>query len=358
MNDMPSQTAPGPCPLLPLVVLAVVIGTCAGVSGLSHWPRLEQRLMAADMDACAAADGLWKNAGYYADFEDRMLLEELPAAKHSSDGSTCFIGSSSMKWGTMLWTLPEEKRARFHNFAFGGTSHAEQFAFVRYLVEQEGLLGPAPTRTHIVIGVCYRSACITDKRSGGFFQSTLARHGFWNWTGEVELAPMNDATRWLRREEMRCRGFLDFTRKRLPHWLRGRPTRPWKSKIRKPDYWKNKLCTSVKRATGEPEDIVADADTPGENWKACIPQQVAELSRMIAYLDDHGVRVTVVRLPRPKWVAELPYPSAYADELHRQGIVFIDKSDAIADDSLFRDSSHTTFEGLEVLHNLLMEIAE
>ncbi len=169
---------------------------------------------------------------------------------------------------------------------------------------------------------------------------------------------MSDATRWLRRAAVRCRGFLDFARRRLPHWLRGRPTRPWKRKIKGADYWKEKLCISVKRATGEPEDIVANADAPGENWKECIPQQVAELGRMIAYLNDRNVRVTVVRLPRPKWVAALPYPSAYADELRKQDIVFIDKSDAIAEDDLFRDSSHTTFRGLEELHNLLMEIAE
>jgi len=340
MTDTPSQSSG----LLPLVVLAVVIGTCATVSGLSHWPRLEQRLMVAEMVACDKVDGLWKNAGYYADFEDRMLLEELPAATRSSDGSTCFIGSSSMKWGTMLWTLPPEKRARFHNFAFGATSHAEQFAFVRYLVEQEGLLGSAPQKTHIVVGICYRSACISDKRNGGFFQSTLARHGFWNWTGEVEAVPMADATQWLRREEVRCRGFLDFARKRLPHWLRGRPTRPWKRKDKSAEYWEAKLHDSIAQST--------------EDWRRDMPLQVEELGKMIAYLHERGVRVTVVRLPRPSWAAELRYPAAYADELRRQGIIFIDKSDAIADDGLFRDSSHTTFTGLEALHELLMEIAE
>jgi len=361
MADIPPQTARHGRMLLPMAVLAVVVGTCATVDGLARHPGLKKKLIANEVAACADVNGLWRPSGYYSDPDEYLLLDEMPAADYSA-GSVCFIGSSSVKFGMMLWALPPEQRARINNFAFIGASHTEQFAFVRYLVEYEGLLDSKPADTHVVICASFHSGAFSADYGETYFAKTLTRHGLWEYDDtppvEIRPVPMGRPERWVRSEKVRCQAFLEFVGDRLPYWLRGQPTKPCKPEIKTVERWTQLTHTFVKLISAEPKDIQENDEAPATLWRECIPRQVEQLRLMCDYLQARGARVTVVRLPHPTWVADLPYPVVYADELRRQGIAFIDKADAIADDKLFRDSSHVKFNGMKVFHDMLMEIAE
>ncbi|MCG3195889.1 MAG: hypothetical protein GHCLOJNM_00358 [bacterium] len=321
-----------------LLLLVAVCATFALVDLLAQDRTLEAWFRDRELEFREQANLVFPNNGYFVDFEDRMLLDELPHADYSH-GGTYFFGSSNLKWGLMTWTLPEEQRRLVHNYGIGATNHTTQFQFIRYLVDHEGWLAAGGEKTHAVLAVCYRSAV----EKGDFFPSLWTRHGFYSYNQERGITPRGipRVLRNYRIDRERCAGFLSLAAKSAWWALWGREAR---AAPRDTTVYRARLVETIEST----------------DWRKVMDQEVAELGRMLDYLRERGVRVSVALLPRVSWTHELPYPARYLEGVTRicraRSTPLLDLS-ALLPDEEFVDSSHVNLTGLRKQHSALMSFA-
>ncbi len=322
-----------------LLLLAAVCGTSLAVDLLARNRMLEGWFRDRELEFREQANLVFPNNGYFVDFEDRLLLDELPRADYSR-GGTYFFGSSNLKWGLMTWTLPEEQRRVVHNYGIGATNHTTQFQFIRHLVEHEGWLAAGGEKTHVVLAVCYRSAV----EKGDFFASLWTRHDLYSYDRERGITPRGipKTLRTYRIERERCAGFLALATKSLGWMLRGREARV---APRDTTVYRARLVESIEST----------------DWRKVMDQEIAELGRSLDYLRERGVRVSVALLPRVSWTHELPYPARYFEgvtEACRIRSVPLHDLSALLPEEVYVDSSHVNLAGLRKQHGALMSLAE
>src|SRR4051812_43068504 len=78
-----------------LGLLAVLVGTCLMIDLLARNRGLEKSLMAIASEFAEKNGALFSNTGSFIDFEDRVLLDEIPQADYSR-GGVYFFGTSTM----------------------------------------------------------------------------------------------------------------------------------------------------------------------------------------------------------------------------------------------------------------------
>ena len=136
--------------------MCVVLGTCLSLFGLARSQTVKNWIR----------EGAWEEArwkkqiplfsftSHFLDVADRLCHEEIPSADFSR-GGVYLAGGSNMTMAFRTWGLPAEARSLFHNFAIGGTNHADEFDLFRFLVEQQGLLAAGGEKTLVILGVSY-----------------------------------------------------------------------------------------------------------------------------------------------------------------------------------------------------------
>lgn len=105
-----AQTLAATVVLCTMGVTFAVLDAAARNQSLAGWIDRQSQ------ETRRATKGIFSYTGYFVDFEDRLLLDELPAADYSR-GGVYLIGSSNLKWATMFWELPPPQQALIHNYA-------------------------------------------------------------------------------------------------------------------------------------------------------------------------------------------------------------------------------------------------
>src|SRR3974390_911530 len=90
--------------LVGAVFLATIALTCLCIDLLSRSSRVQEFTERAELARFKGGVGLFKNEGGFIEFEDRVLLDEIPNTDFSR-GGIFFFGTSTMKWGLKTWEL-------------------------------------------------------------------------------------------------------------------------------------------------------------------------------------------------------------------------------------------------------------
>jgi hypothetical protein len=322
-----------------LLLLALLLATCLGTDLLARNRGLERLFSAESRELADKNHTVFSYTGNFIDFEERLVLDEIPRADFSN-GGVYFFGTSNVKWAFQTWDLPADQRQYIGNYGIGASNHKDQLEFIRYLIEQRGFLA-AGDRDLVVLGVSFHLAH-ADSPSGGYWASLLRRRGLYAVAADGRVAPvsMNGVERWLRVEQARCAGFI---------WNLGRLAQGWLTAFR-----------------GSRHPVAHDGEKyrqgwrafMGDHWQQNLDVAMNSLRETISLVKSHHAKVKVMLLPQGIWMDPLPFKSQYEakvrDVCAETNTPLIDRSHAMGDED-FVDSNHLTVEGQERFRTLLMD---
>lgn len=323
-----------------LALLAVLLGTSLVTDLLARNRGLERWFTAKSSELAEKNRSIFSNTGNFIDFEDRVLLDEIPRADYSQ-GGVYFFGTSNMKWAFTTWDLPAEQKRFIGNYGIGASNHTIQLRLIRYLIEQRGFL-TAGEKDLVILGVSFQLTHI-DNPSTGYFASLLRRHGLYMITPDDRIAPvpMSLVERWLRIEKARSGGLFWNTERLAKSWLvalAGLSRRPHPG-----------------LAMDTPDNLLGFMG--GAQWQQNMDAEVERLRETIFLVRSHHAQVKVMLLPQGTWMDELPFKARYEGMIRAlcqsTSTPLIDLSRAIPDKD-FVDSNHLTVEGQEKFRGLIM----
>jgi len=322
-----------------MLLLALLVVTCLGTDLLARNRGLERLFTVKSRELADKNHTVFSYTGNFIDFEERLVLDEIPRADFSK-GGVYFFGTSNVKWAFQTWDLPADQRQHIGNYGIGASNHKDQLEFIRYLTGQRGFL-TAGDRDLVVLGVSFHLAH-EDGPLGGYWASLLRRRGLYTVAGDGRIAPvpMNMILRWLRVEQARCAGFI---------WNFGRLAQAWLTAFR-----------------GSRHPVAHDGEKyrqgwrafMGDHWQQNLDVAVNSLRATISLVKSHHAGVKVMLLPQGTWMDPLPFKSQYEAKVRavcaETDTPLIDLSRAIGDED-FVDSNHLTVEGQERFRALLMD---
>ena len=323
-----------------MALLVVLVGTCLITDLLARSRGLEKVLMARSSQFTEKNGTVFSNTGNFIDFEDRILLDEMPNVDYSR-GGIYFFGSSTMKWAFTTWDLPAEQRGLIHNYGIGASNHAIQLRLIQYLIEHQGFLS-AGEKDLIIIGVTFHLGHIDDP-SSGFFASLLRRHDLYMTTPDQRIlpVPMGAIEHWLRIEKARSGGFVWNVGRLAKSWLApfaGSSSRPRPGLFDTPDRQRGFMG--------------------GTQWQQNIDAQLEQLKDTISLVRSHHAQIKVMLLPQGTWMDELPYKPYYETKLRAlckmTSTPLIDLSRVMPDEA-FVDSSHLTVAAQKTYRDLVLK---
>jgi hypothetical protein len=320
-----------------LALLLLLVAVCLAADLLAQNRRLEHWLMAENFNYAKINHTGFSNTGNFIDFEERLLLDELPHADYSH-GGVYFFGTSNMKWAFTTFDLPPEQRRWIGNYGIGASNHETVLRLIRYLIEQRGFL-KAGDANLVILGVSFHLG-IEDNQND-FFPSLLHRRGLFTISadGRMVSVPMNPVERWITVEKARAGGLI---------WNYGRLFK-----------------SSLKSLAGSRQPMVHNAALyqqywraiMGEHWRMSVDTQVDRLRDTISLLRSKNAQVKIMLLPQATWMNTLPFKTRYEMLIralcHETSIPLIDFSHAMPDEA-FVDSNHLTVEGQETFRKLIM----
>ena|SRR5215472_12680914 len=330
--------------LVGLALLATIALTCACIDLLSRSPRVQEFTERGELARFKGGVGQFMNAGGFIEFEDRVLLDEIPNANFSR-GGIFFFGTSTMKWGLKTWELAPAERELVHNFAIGASNHRLVGQFIRYLVEYQGLLQAGGNNVDVVLG-CFWS--MGKEWGDGYFSKLWGRYNLFQFDDRYGIRPADVGTvkhAW-RMEQARLAGFVSQNAWRAARYVASSAGM--------------RMQVDRGREIGEAEirrRAIESATIP--NWEKELKTQLEELRATIRYLQERGVTVTIALLPTRTDYDALPLPREYNAGLRavatESRVQFVDLSRLLRDDE-FVDTNHAGYAGLGKLHGALMSL--
>jgi hypothetical protein len=270
---------------------------------------------------------LVSNNGSFIDYEERLLLDEIPNTDFSK-GGVYFFGASTMKWAFTTWDLPDGLRQRLGNFGMGAASHQTTLRLIRYL-GQRGLLSNG-VRNEVIIGVSFHLG--TTETPQSYFPMLLRRQNLYAIDADDRLidAPVPAVQRWWLIEKARSGGFV---------WNAGRLV-------------VNGIKARLHRSRQVPHDPVVYRrgwyEFMGPDWQRNIDRELGRLHETLSLLQASGVPVKVILLPQGTWMDELPFPSYYDTRVRNlcrsTSTPLLDWSKSLPDSDFF-DSNHLNNAG-------------
>jgi hypothetical protein len=328
-----------------LLLSAVAVASAAGVDLVARDPRLAAWIDGRDRARFERGEELYVNRGNFLEFEDRLLLDEIPGTDYGR-GGVYFFGSSNLKWALKTWELPPEERSLIGNYGIGAVSHALEAQFIRFLVEKRGLGRAADGHTAIVLGSFWSNGLNWPPET--YFGPLWRRHGLYTYDERsgIDVARLDPLTRRWRLEKARCSGFLGGNA--------------------------NRLARAVALALGQPLDATEKMTDPAQmrawvhssygsiDWRGPLTDQMRALGELIDYLKERRIEARIVLLPRRAAFDDVPIDRAYRDEVtalaRDKEVPLADLSHLLAEDE-FWDGNHYNAQGLAKTHEALMRIA-
>ncbi len=322
-----------------LGLLAVLVTCCVLVGGVARNRSVERWLMAQSKEIAAREGTIFSNTGNFIDFEERVMLDEIPRTDFGR-GGVYFFGSSNMKWAFQTSDLPGNEVRFIGNYGIGASNHADQLEFIKFLVESRGFLS-AGDRDLLVFGVSYHLAHIFGGEEG-YWTALLKRRGLFSVdsNGKIADVEMSTVRRWAVVEQARCAGLIW----NVMHILKGRLA----------------LALGLTHRTAhDPEKYGRNwREYMGTDWAKNIDNAVAKFRETISFVRSRHARVWVVLLPQGTWMQGLPFPPRYDAAVRElcseMEIPLIDLSRAL-DDVEFIDSNHLSPDGQREFLNLVLK---
>lgn len=325
------------------LLAAGVLGLTFGVLALaSHSARIDAALTRWEVHRFETGLERAMDRGTFLEFEDRVLLDDVPHTDYSRGGVYLF-GSSPMKWALMSWALTEPERRLIHNYGIGASNHQLQAEFVHFLAEKKGMLD-AGEKAHVILGA-YWSMGIPWSASN-YLGPLVERYGVYRYDDQEGICIVSGG-RWasaLRLEKARCTSFLKGLTNRLARWV----------------------TISLGMSLG-PTEHVRDpalvrkwslADRP--NWEKPLEVQMDALRQLVRYIRGRRAEVTLVLLPTRAPVLECPLPTAYRQAVKQlageEHVAVADLSELLTEDEYW-DLNHSDHKGMQKTHQALMDIA-
>lgn len=327
---------------LSLILLTVMAATMLAVGVLSRSRWLEARLVALEVDRFRRNIEHCMNRGLYLEFEDRLLLREIPRADYSQ-GGVFFLGTSALKWALQTWEITPDQRPYVADYGIGASDHRQQLQFIRFLAEQRGFL-QAGARTHLVLGAYWTMGMRADPES--FFGPLWERYGLYSYDPDrgIQSAGGPRWLAWLREERARTASFLAGLANRTARLaatsagLRLTPT--------------ERIDAAKARERARRQRI--------EGWQEPLAEQMAALESQIRYVRRHQAQVTVVLVPTRAAYRDQPLPRVYRQEVtrlcQRLAVPLVDLSELLREDE-FWDMNHSNYAGIRKTHTVLMAMA-
>jgi hypothetical protein len=320
-----------------LALLALLVATCLTTDLLARSRGLEHWLMAKSSEFADKTGTLFSNTGNFIDFEERVLLDEIPRADYSR-GGVYFFGTSNTKWAFNTWDLPAEQRALIGNYGMGAASHTTVLRLMRFLIAQRGFLA-AGDRDLVIVGASFHLG-FKDTPSG-FFASLLQRRGLYRTAsdGNIIPAPMNPIERWLQIEKARSGGFI---------WNLGRLAKNWAKALR---------GVTAPPAHNPEQYRQSWREFMGPNWQQNMDTEIESLRATIELVRSHHAQIKLVLLPQGSWMDALPFKARYEAQVRAlcqtTSTPLIDLSRSMSDQD-FVDSNHLTVKGQQKFRGLIM----
>ena len=322
-----------------LILLGSLVTTCVVADLIARNRALETWLMAQSSILAGKNDTLFSYTGNFIDFEERLVLDELPHTNFSQ-GGVYFFGTSNMKWAFTTWDLPPEQKRFIGNYGIGASNHTELLALIRYLIAQYGFLG-AGKKDLVLFGVSFHLGHMNAAPGASFFAGVLRRQGLFNITpsGAIVSQQMPAIVRWLRIEKARSAGLL---------WDVGRVIKGWfelyagwnQRGIHNPSQYRQ-----------------AWREYMGPDWRDNIDKEVEDFRTTIQLLQSYQAEVKVILLPQGTWMDKLPFTQYYDTKIRAlcdaTSTPIIDLSRSIPDNE-FVDSNHLTTKGQTHLRDLFL----
>ena len=329
--------------LAAILVLAMAL-TCATVWWASHSPAVAKFAEKAELQRFKDGGGIFMNRGNFVDFEDRLLLDELPNTDFSR-GGVYFFGTSTTKWALTTWDLPDAERPLVHNFGIGASNHRYTTQFIKHLIDHQGLLPKGGDQVHVVIGSFWSMG---KEWRGGFFSRLWSRYGLYSHDEDTGITAVNMPMlqRYWVTERARLAGFVTENLRRSVRAVASSAG----------------LRIGADGGRISPADIRRRAleNATVSGWETELTAQMEQLRALIKDLHARGVKVTVVHMPTRAVYGEMPLPARYAQDLpalaKSEGAAFVDLSRLLSDDE-FVDVNHANYAGLQKLNHALMELA-
>lgn len=307
------------------LLLAVSLFTATDLAARSK--NLVRWEMQRSSDLSARNGKLFSNTGNFIDYEERILLDEIPATDPSV-GGVYFFGTSNMKWAFTTWDLPPRLQARLHNYGMGASTHETALRLIRYLTDKGAL--NARTKTEVVIGVSFHLGATETPTS--YFPALVRRQGLYKITADDRLvdAQVSAAERSWRIEKARSGGLVRNLFRLLNNALLARfnlSHQPKHDPATYQEQWRSYM---------------------GPDWRRNINREIGYLHDTITLLHSKNIPVKVIFLPQATWMDSLPFPPFYAARVraicNETSTPVVDWSKALPNED-FVDSNHLTVAG-------------
>lgn len=335
--ESPRITARRSQAIASLGLLSLLVATCLVTDLLARNRALEHWFMVKSSEFAEKNGVLFSNTGNFIDFEERVLLDEIPRADYAH-GGVYFFGTSNIKWAFNTLDLSAERKRWIGNYGIGASSHTTALNLIHYLIEQHGFL-TAGDRDVVIIGASFHLA--RDDGPDGYFGSLLSRHGLFTAAAGGRMVPAQKSTveRWLVIEKARSGGFIWNLGRLAKNWAKassGRAPPPRHNGERYRQAWRGYM---------------------GPNWQQNMDAEVEGLRKSIDLVRSHHAQIKVVLLPQGTWTDELPFKTRYEAQVRTlcqaTSTPLIDLSRAMPDED-FVDSNHLTVKGQEKFRDLIM----
>ena len=295
-------------------------------------------------------NGMYTDNRFYDDFDGTLgiLYDQLPFADYSK-GGVYFIGSSRLGFPLTLWDLPPQEQSLIHNYTIGASSYAQQWQFVRYLIEEHGLLKAGGEKTLVVIDLFIANAnhnlTLQEGAPPGLWNYRFTGYGLYTYDREKGIGdvPMSQAKRFLRIAQVHDDNFWSW----LFNLVRQKPSGGvmlQENLRRHPEEWMPSMTRVL-----------------GPDWENGMDLELRKLGEMIDYLQARKVHVVGIYMPQGTWYKRYPQSFRFREcafaLLQSKSVPYVDLAESMPDDR-FRDSMHLNYVGVHEVFPKLLAIAE
>lgn len=330
-------------------LLALVLALFGIATAVAQWcVRNDWILLPSRMAEWKRTNGNYLNTGFYRYPEERLLNEVLPDADYSQ-GGVYLLGASGVQTGVALWERPALEQRFIHNYGFRGITLTQEFQFVRYLVEQSGLLRAGGDKTSVIIGAAVLDSthlpAIDPNPYRMSLQGVVLMDTTYTYDTERGFRPLDisPGMRWFRRNQIRNREF----------WT-------WSSRVLLAGGARIKYLDPVNLRPAA-EDRKFWLDWMGRDWENGMDAELDQLRQMIDYLQSRKVNVNAVYLPTASWTKGFPPADRFRQKVlglfSSKSVPVVDLADA-ADDNDFQDSFHLGYVGVHKIQPAFLGIAQ
>src|SRR5262249_19696265 len=114
----------------------------------------------------------------------------------------------------------QTQQVLIHNYGIGNTCHKMHFDFLRFLVDQEGLLRAGGDKTLVICGASYSNGQCHEE----YFKEFWERHGFFSYSSDcgIQRVAMPYWRHMINRERVRISGLFSAVQRLVSAVVTGR----------------------------------------------------------------------------------------------------------------------------------------